>query len=217
MSKTRQKALWTLASIALVFIFLAPLFIPDYKAYVMYLLQTYPYFAPITVIGIRFLTIIIAPLPGVQVSFASMAFLPWQEAWLYNLIAVESGSVCAFLIARKFREPVVKYFTPLDAIRRFQKTISHRKQFWGFVALRLVSISAFDFVSYAAGLSVLPFKSFFVASLLIDVPASFIFFYMGGQAMKYGVYIFAVFAALFFITVAVSTGFFVKNIKEKVK
>lgn len=180
-------------------VFLAPLLFLNSREYITHLLQTYPYLAPFIVIGVRFLTIVIAPLPGIPVSFASIAFLPWQEAWLYNLIAVEAGSICAFFIARKFREPVVARFAPLQNIHHWQKTISRHKQFWGFVALRFVSVSAFDFVSYAAGLTVLSFRSFFLASLMVDIPVSFIFFYVGGQAMRYSVYIFGVFAMLFFI------------------
>lgn len=208
-----QNFFWVAGGLLIVIIFLAPFASLDYQEYITRLLQAYPYLAPIIVIGVRFLTIVIAPLPGVPVSFASIAFLPWHEAWLYNLIAVELGSLCAFFIARRFREPVVARFAPLQNIHHWQKTISRRKQFWGFVALRFVSVSAFDFVSYAAGLTALPFRSFFAASLLVDMPVSFIFFYIGGRAFQYSVYFFGAFAALF-IVAALLSKFFMKDFNK---
>lgn len=203
MNTTRQQLFWIGGGIFIFAVFLLPLFSFTSREYITHLLQAYPYFAPLIVIGVRFLTIVIAPLPGVPVSFASIAFLPWQEAWFYNLIAVEAGSVCAFFIARRFRESVVARFTPLQNIHTWQKAISRTKQFWGFVALRFMSVSAFDFVSYAAGLTALPFRTFFIASLMVDIPVSFIFFYIGGQAFRYSIYIFIAFALLFAITVGV--------------
>lgn len=200
----KQQLWWALGGLLIFIIFLAPLISFNSREYIGNLLQAYPYLAPLIVIGVRFITIVIAPLPGIPVSFASIAFLSWQEAWLYNLIAVEAGSICAFFIARRFREPVVARFAPLKQVHEWQKTISRRRQFWGFVGLRFLSVSAFDFVSYAAGLTALPFRSFLFASLIVDVPVSFIFFYAGGRALSYSAYIFGAFAVLFFITLFVS-------------
>ena len=84
----KRQAWWALGGLTIFIIFLAPLFFFNSREYIGNLLATYPYLAPVIVIGVRFLTIVIAPLPGVPVSFASIAFLPWQEAWIYNLIAV---------------------------------------------------------------------------------------------------------------------------------
>ena len=205
----KRQAWWALGGLTIFIIFLAPLFFFNSREYIGNLLATYPYLAPVIVIGVRFLTIVIAPLPGVPVSFASIAFLPWQEAWIYNLIAVEAGSVCAFFIARRFREPVVARFAPLRQIHEWQKKISGRMQFLGFVALRFVSVSAFDFVSYAAGLTAIRFRHFLLASLIVDIPVSFIFFYVGGRAITYSAYVFAGFAALFFISIFLSKKFFI--------
>lgn len=203
MNTTKQKLFWAGGGVLIFAVFLLPLTSFTSREYITHLLQSYPYLAPLIVIGVRFITIVIAPLPGIQVSFASIAFLPWQEAWLYNLIAVEAGSVCAFFIARKFRESVVARFTSLQNIHTWQKAISRTKQFWGFFALRFMSISAFDFVSYAAGLTTLSFRTFFIASLMVDIPVSFIFFYVGGVAFQYSIYIFIAFAVLFAVVIGV--------------
>lgn len=71
------------------------------------------------------------------------------------------------------------------------------KQFIGFVGLRFISITAFDFVSYAAGLTKLPFGVFLTASLTVDIPASLAFFYFGGLAIQYSFYLWGAFVILF--------------------
>ena len=141
----KQKLWWALGGLLIFIVFLAPLFSFNSREYIGHLLQTYPYLAPLIVIGVRFLTIVIAPLPGIPVSFASIAFLPWQEAWLYNLVAVEAGSICAFFIARRFREPVVAWFTPLRQVHEWQKTVSRRMQLWAFIGLRFFAGFPFFF------------------------------------------------------------------------
>lgn len=208
-SEDKRQVWWVLGGLLIFIIFLAPLASFNSREYIGNLLQAYPYLAPLIVIGVRFITIVIAPLPGIPVSFASIAFLPWQEAWLYNIIAVELGSVCAFFIARRFREPVVARFASVRQVHEWQKTVSDRTQFWAFAALRFLSVSAFDFVSYAAGLTAISFRTFIIASLLVDIPVSFVFFYAGGRALSYSAYIFGAFAVLFFITAFVLQRFVV--------
>jgi len=141
----------------------------------------------------------LAPLPGSPIAFASMVLLPWHKAFLYNFVGSELGAIIAFWVARRFREPIVKYVAPLKKIHEWQDKISEKKQFWGFVGLRVVSVTAFDFISYAAGLSKLSFRTFLVASLLVDIPVSLLFFYLGGLAVEYSVFLFALFSVVFII------------------
>lgn len=130
-----------------------------------------------------------------------MVILPWYEAWVWNFIGAESGAIAAFLIARKFREPVVARFAPLERIHQWQDKVSQRRQFWSFTGLRAASLIAFDFVSYAAGLTRLSFRTFVIATFLIDIPAGFLFFYFGGLAVKYSIFLLAVFAVIFMTAV----------------
>ncbi len=201
MGNKKANILWLTAGIIIVVIFLSPFIFPDYKKFITDLIQRSPYFAPVIIIIFRFLGVVLAPLPGAPVSFASMAVLPWQEAFIWNLIGAESGSIAAFFIARKFREPVVAHFAPLAKIHQWQDKISERKQFWSFAGFRIATLVAFDFVSYAAGLTKLPFRTFLVATLLVDIPANLIFFYFGGLAVRYGIFIVAVFVVIFMVTV----------------
>lgn len=110
---------WFLGWVAVVVLFVTPLVLVDYWGYITDLIESFPYFAPVIVIVFRFIGVVLAPLPGAPVSFASIAFLPWHEAWLYNFIGAELGSICAFLIARRFRESVVARFASLQHVHEW--------------------------------------------------------------------------------------------------
>lgn len=197
----KSNLLWLTAGIIITIVFFLPVIFSDYQKYAVNLIERSPYLVPFIIIVFRFIGVVLAPLPGAPISFASMAVLPWYEAWVWNFIGVESGAVTAFLIARKFREPAVARFAPLEKIHQWQDKVSQRRQFWSFMGFRAVSLVAFDFVSYAAGLTRLPFRTFIIATFLIDIPAGLLFFYFGGLAVKYSIFIFAVFAAIFMVTV----------------
>src|SRR3990167_11034387 len=195
-SLAKNNLFWLGAGTVLAFFFLLPLVSHNYQEYAVGLIHTYPYLAPLLIIGFRFIGMVLAPLPGAPIAFSSMALLPWHEAWFYMFVGKEGGVVAAFYIADIFREPVVANFVPLEKIHRWQEQVSARKQFWAFAGLRLFSILAFDFVSYAAGLSKLSFKTFISATLLVDIPIGLLFFYLGGVAVKYSILFFGAFAVI---------------------
>lgn len=188
---------WIIGGIIIASIFLLPLVFPHIQTFIVNVIVHYPYVAPLVIIVFRFIGMVFAPLPGAPVSLASMALLPWELAFLYNIIGGTSGMIAAFLIARYYREAAVARFAPLEKIHQWQERISHRTQFAAFIALRLSTLVVSDFVSYAAGLSKLPFSRFLLAALLVDVPASLIFFYVGGQAIRYAFALLGGFAVLF--------------------
>ncbi len=134
------------------------------------------------------------------VALASMTLLPWWQAALYNFVGSAAGAVCAFFIARRFRVRAVAYFTPLQKILEWQRIVSARRQFWTFVAFRFVSFVAFDFVVYAIGLTSISFRKFVATLLIVDLPVAIVFFYIGGIALGYGIYIFIAFMLLLFLS-----------------
>ena len=203
MSNIRKNLLWLIPAIGITVVFSLPIFSTEYLNRVIDFLNIYPAVAPAVIIFFRFIGIVLAPLPGAPISFASIAVLPWWEAWIYNFIGAELGVITAFLIARKFREPVVAHLAPLQKVHEWQDRISQKRQFWSFVGLRLLALVAFDFVSYAAGLSKLRFSSFLLACLLIDIPAGFLFFFFGGIAFRYSVLLFLGFILAFLVAMVV--------------
>lgn len=197
MNTYRNKILFALGGVLITVFFLLPIISPYFRESFFAIISRYPLTAPLTIIVFRFLGVVIAPLPGLPVAFASMTLLPWWEAWLYNIAGTISGAIVAFYIARIYRERAVAYIAPLQKVHEWQDQISRKKQWWTFVALRLVSLSMFDFVAYAAGLSKIPFTTYVSTLLIIDIPMSLAFFYFGGIAIQYSVYLFVGFALVF--------------------
>lgn len=213
MLNSKKNLWWLVPSAIIVVVFLLPIFSPKYLGDVVDFMEIHPLVAPIVIVVFRFIGVVLAPLPGAPISFASIAVLPWWQAWLYNLIGGELGVVAAFFIARKFREPVVVRFAPFQKVHEWQDKISRKRQFWAFAGLRFTALIALDFVSYAAGLSKLSFRSFLLACLLIDIPTSFAFFYFGGIAFQYSVILFVGSIAGFLVAVFIwkSTSYPEKN------
>ncbi len=212
MGNKKTNIFWLIAGIIITVIFFLPIIFSDYQKYVISFMGRSPYLAPFVIVIFRFIGVVLAPLPGAPISFASMTVLPWYEAWAWNFIGAESGAIVAFIIARKFREPVVAHFAPLGKIHQWQDKVSKRRQFWSFTGFRFVTLVAFDFVSYAAGLTRLPFRTFVVATFLVDIPTSLLFFYFGGLAVKYSIFILAVFGIMFMVAISILNHF--QNRKE---
>ncbi|MDP3710678.1 MAG: VTT domain-containing protein [bacterium] len=190
MSKRTKNLLWVLGSVIITAVFLLPLFSTRYFELIKDFISLHPVSAPVVVIFFRFIGVVLAPLPGSPVGLASIAVLPWWQAWIYNLVGVMTGVVAAFLIARKFRERAVARFASLRDIHGWQDKIPKHRQFWTIVFFRLTSIAAFDFVSYALGLTRMSFKMFLSTSLVAEVPWSFALYYLGGVAASYSIYLF---------------------------
>lgn len=159
--------------------------------------SVHPVLLSIAVVFLRFLGVVVAPLPGAPIAFISITLMPWWQALLLNMLGAELGAITAFFIARKFRERAVARFVSLEKVLRWQSSIPHTRQLWGFAALRGFSLIAFDFVSYAAGLSALPFGTYIAATLIVDIPVNVAFFYLGGTALSLSLWLFAIFGGLF--------------------
>lgn len=183
--KVSSRLTWIFFGLVIAVMFLLPLASDQYKTVLIQAITRYPYMAPIIIISFRIIGVVLAPLPGAPVALASIALLPWWLAMIYNFIGMTSGMICAFWIARKFREPIVARFAPLQYIHQWQEKISRKKQFFAFIALRLSALVALDFISYAAGLTKIPFRTFLLAILVVDIPVNLLFYYVGGKAILY--------------------------------
>lgn len=199
----RQSIGWIIASVLLSLTVLSVFFSDSFQETITVFLQSHRILGPLAVIGVRFVTIVLAPLPSAPIAFASLAVLPWWQALIYNVIGVQAGIAVAFFIARKFREPVVRHFVSLQKVHAWQDRLTQRQQIAAFVGLRFLSLAVYDIVSYAAGLSKISFRTFFLGSLVVDLPMMFLFFYVGGIAYSYGLYVTAFFVTILIIGILV--------------
>jgi len=140
--------------------------------------------------GLMFLGTVLAPLTTVVVVPIVATIVDPFVVALLSIVGWTTGSMVAFLIARRFGRPLVKHFIDISAIEKYESHISDRTEFFTFVLLRMVVPP--DVLSYAAGLvSKMPFGYYSLATVIGVAPFAFIFAY-GGSAFKEGRYIFLV-------------------------
>lgn len=150
--------------------------------------KNYPLVAPILFILLRSSSVIIPPIPGLIFDLVGIAVFGPLLGFIYAEAGVMLGAMVAFGIARRFREPVVRYFVSLQKLRRWEKTVSENKKFWFLVAIRLPTNAFFDYISYGAGLTTISPGIFFLSTLLGNIPIMTLFYFFGGVALQKGVY-----------------------------
>lgn len=157
------------------------------------ILKDYPLFAPLFFIILRAITVVVSPIPGIIIDIPGILAFGWLLGFVYAEIGIMFGSMMAFWIARRFRDPLIKRFAPLQAINDWEKKLSEPQKFWTLVAIRIPSISFFDYINYAAGLTTISSARFFFSTLLGNIPFVFLTFYLGGLSMEGGKYYFITF------------------------
>lgn len=162
-------------------------------------LKNYPISAPAIFIVVRALAIIIPPIPGAFVDIAGLLSFGWVKSLFLAEAGIMLGAIVSFGIARKFREPAVRKFVSLEKVILWEKNLSEQKKFWGFIGLRLLTNSLFDYISYAAGLSTMSAPKFFLASLIGSFPGLFVFYYFGGLFYRSNIYYLLVFLSALFV------------------
>lgn len=103
-----------------------------------------------------------------------------RNAWVSRIVIVVIVVAACFWIARPLgREAVEKLCskTGLATIERFFER--HGDQ--SVLIARLLPFVSFDFVSYFAGLTSMPFKGFMVVTGIGQLPATIVYSYVGGM------------------------------------
>lgn len=134
---------------------------------------------PLTVIALLALAILVSPLPSAPVAVAAGAAYGHLWGTVYVLAGAEVGALAAFLLARLLGYEVInKWFGK----RLEAGLLGSQNALMGFVFVsRLLPFISFDIVSYAAGLTVLTFWRFALATLAGIVPASFLLAHFGEE------------------------------------
>ena len=134
---------------------------------------------PLTVIGLMILAILVSPIPSAPIALAAGALYGHTWGTLYVLLGAEIGALAAFGIARLAGYEVLHHWL---GERLSLGWFGSQNALMGLVfASRLLPFLSFDLVSYAAGLTVLSWWRFAVATLAGIVPASFLLAHFGAE------------------------------------
>ncbi len=121
---------------------------------------------------------IIAPFPAFIITFANAAIFGWLWGAILSWTSAMAGAGICFAIARIYGRDIVIKFTG----KKVLKSIDSFFNKYGTNAIlisRFLPFVPFDPVSYAAGLTPIKFKRFFIATGIGQLPATIIYSYVG--------------------------------------
>lgn len=152
--------------------------------------------APLVYVGLKASTYVVAPLSGTPVKLAGGALFGFWEGAMLGLTGDMIGASLNFWIARLFRNKGIAKFAGKKALKQIDDLTEHVGGWRALLAARLFLSSLYDFISYAAGISKLPFKQFFIVSLLAGIPSTLTAAWMGDAAVTnkpflYGMFVFS--------------------------
>jgi len=134
---------------------------------------------PAVVIGILALAIVVSPLPSAPIALAAGAAFGHIWGTVYVVIGAELGALVAFTIARLLGLDVLRHWFG----NRLNMGLLGSQNALTIIVFvtRLLPFVSFDLVSYAAGLTLLRFWRFALATLAGIVPMSFLLTHFGGE------------------------------------
>lgn len=132
---------------------------------------------PLAIVTVMVLAVLVSPIPSAPIAMAAGAAYGYVWGTLYVLVGAEGGALAAFALARVLGHAALKRWF---GERLKVGLIGSQNALTGIVFVsRLVPFISFDLVSYAAGLTVLSFWRFALATLAGIVPASFLLVHFG--------------------------------------
>lgn len=136
-------------------------------------------YGPLIVIALMTLAVVASPLPSAPIAVASGALYGHGWGALYVLAGAQLGAMICFGLARGLGyDTLHRWFGD-----KLQMGLlgSQRALSYGILVSRLLPFISFDIVSYAAGLTVIRFWRFAVATLIGIAPSSFFLAHIGSE------------------------------------
>ncbi|MDP2789762.1 MAG: TVP38/TMEM64 family protein [bacterium] len=136
---------------------------------------------PLAIIGFIALEVVIAPIPGGFIPITVGALFGVWPGVLYTWLGNVIGSLLAFALARYVGRPLVTRFVKPTTLERLD-TFLHRspKLIW---LVYMVPVFPIDIITFAVGLSAIPFRRFVLVMTVGFVVSQIILTTVGGQLL----------------------------------
>jgi uncharacterized membrane protein YdjX (TVP38/TMEM64 family) len=129
--------------------------------------------APLIFFLLQFLQVIISPIPGNITTIAGGLMFGFFNGFLISFAAVFLGSICAFLLGRKFGRPLVERIAGKKNVDKYMVTVSSRQK----IVLFLMFLFPFfpdDLLCLVAGLTAMRLP-YFAVLVLVTRPFGLLF------------------------------------------
>ncbi|MBN2537081.1 TVP38/TMEM64 family protein [candidate division WOR-3 bacterium] len=141
--------------------------------------------APLGIIGFQVLQVVVAPLPGNVVAFATGYAMGFWPGILWVMLGVIAGAAIDFTLARLLGRRLLRYLLPPERLASLDRTVVRRGTFYVFLLL-LIPNPVGDLTYYLAGLTPLPLPLFLVLVLVGRLPSNIIECGLGSGATRFG-------------------------------
>lgn len=194
MEKKQQKLVSKIVVVSIIILALCSyFFIPSVKEWINDIIKTfatgdfgkvrkfvesYGAYAAVISFILMILQSLIAPLPAFLITFANANLFGWWQGAILSWSSAMVGAALCFLIARVLGRDVVEKLTSKAGLQQID-TFFERYGKHSILIARLLPFISFDAVSYAAGITSMNFRSFFIATGLGQLPATIVYSYVG--------------------------------------
>jgi len=151
--------------------------------------------APLVFIILLATAVVVSPIPSVPLDIAAGLAFGFVWGTVYVLIGAELGAIVAFLVARRLGRQWLVRRLPEPAMTGID-AFAARRGIRALVLMRMLPVFNFDWVSYAAGLTSIPFPTFALATLVGMIPPVMAIVAVGSTLPGNPVLAGAIFAAL---------------------
>jgi uncharacterized membrane protein YdjX (TVP38/TMEM64 family) len=138
--------------------------------------------APFVFVGLQFLQVMIAPIPGELTGFIGGCLFGTAASFLYSTIGLALGSCLAFMVSRWFGQPLVRRFVGKEIMDKFDYLMEHKGALFSFIFFLIPGLPK-DSFCYLLGLSPMHFLTFLVISTVGRIPGTLLLS-MEGQAIR---------------------------------
>lgn len=139
---------------------------------------------PAVIVAAMAAAVVASPIPSAPIALAAGALYGHAFGAVLVVMGAEIGAIIAFVLARVLGRSILESWlgTRLDqGLLGSQNALT-----FAVLVSRLLPFVSFDLVSYAAGLSVLQFWRFALATLAGVIPASFLLAHFGSRMASTG-------------------------------
>lgn len=139
---------------------------------------SYGVWAPATSIALMAFQSMVPLVPGIAITISNAWIFGWEYGAVYSWIGALIGAAIDFGIARWYGRPVVERFVKAKYLDLTDKFFKRHGVLAVFIT-RLTPVVPFKVISYGAGLTVIPFTQFVIATGIGQTPAIVLYSILG--------------------------------------
>lgn len=168
---------WILFAVGVIWAWRAGLFTDTEK--LQALLEKSGILAPLLFVIVQAVQVVIPIMPGAIGCVFGVVFFGALWGFVFNYIGICIGSVCAFLLARKYGMMFVQNMTGSKFYNKYQHFLEKENQFEKMFALLIfLPVAPDDFLCYLAGVSRMRLTRF-TTIILLGKPAAILMYSTG--------------------------------------